>query len=354
MKKLLLVILLSSNVNAANTSNNDPLYYIDGLNYFDDLQMQDVYNNYNSVINTNAKVLVLDNGYQVNHEDAGHTNSSLISQAEQHGTLVAGLIYAKIGNEKGYRGLVAPTVADFKKYADGCKSLTKRSKGRALCKKNALHEQIQGFDIINLSQHLSEWSYQSYRLQSSDPSYSEYQSNWFPTHLEHMKLFRDVMNDNSNKLFILAAGNNSIPALYENGAIHVDNYRMNQLSNVIVVGAYNGSSGNEYLKYDYGSGIDLIARTGISGPTYTKNSTGGYSLNNSENGTSFSAPQVTGVAAMMFDVCSKMQGYSISSIKSSMENANFDTLTKTHGSKTYNYKILNAYKAVKKAHDICN
>lgn len=57
MKKLLFVTLLSTQVFASNTSNPDTLYDTSGLNYFNDLQMQDVYNNYNSVISSSAKYL---------------------------------------------------------------------------------------------------------------------------------------------------------------------------------------------------------------------------------------------------------------------------------------------------------
>ncbi len=356
---ILVLIFVQFNTLANNTSLPDLLYDNKQLNYFQELMMDDIYLDYNHVIKTDAKILVIDSGYDSKHEDSG-LNIGYI-KPHYHGTSVAGIIFSQIGNSKGYRGLVEPKQANFRRYTyNKCKKLPYDESDIKFteCKISIIESTIKnGSDIVNLSFLLSPWTYRKYYLSNSNSTLKDYQENWFPFHLKHMQLYRELFMKYPNKLFVIAVGNLGVPAIYQNGAIHLKYNKMSKsntvysnMANVITAGSYILNGNNRYRYHDYGIGIDFLALTKISGMTHKENYDSSYITDDSLSGTSYGAPQVTGVAAMIFDTCSKMQGNNITSIKMVMNNSGFDTITQD--GKTY--KILNAYKAVKKATEICN
>lgn len=344
----------------ANIFGEDPYYSTkkDNIAYFDDLEMKNIYNYYPNVTKTDAKILILDTAFYPNHQDygingdAGHVkyyHQHKSGEKTSHGTSVAGIIGSKIGNNIGYRGLIQSNTIHKGSFVKSCKS--KIEEDQDDCYSEFIDYLInkEQYDIINISQLLGYYNYGKYIQRVNNPSLSDYIENEFDLHLSSIQYYRNVFSKYPNKLFIIGAGNSDIGSVYENGAIHVDsNKRFRPLANVIIAGAYQVKNSTKTLTQNSGLGIDFIANEEMSVAEYHPTNTNYY--RDGVTGTSLTAPQVTSVAAMVYDTCSKMQGNNITSIKMIMNQSGFDTITKD--GKTY--KILNAYKAVKKATEVCN
>jgi subtilisin family serine protease len=192
-----------------------------------------------------------------------------------HGTLVAGVAAATGNNRRGVAGI------DWNARVMSVKVLdcgTPRNAGNPTGKMFDVARGIQyavqmGADIINLSL-------------ASAPTDPVADSPALRNAIEQA-LARGV-------LIVAAAGNNGAgpnpspgyPAAYT------------QYANVVAVGASNNDEANTwYSRSAYGPAIDLAAPgVGITGPT---RSDLGPSIYGSENGTSFSAPLVAGMFALM-------------------------------------------------------
>lgn len=360
---VLLTVIFQKNTAIAGQANifgEDPYYSTkkDNIPYFDDLEMEKIYTYYPNVTKTDAKILILDSAFYPDHQDYGingeagpvkyyHKHKS--GKKTSHGTSVAGVIASKIGNNIGYRGLIESNTIHKGSFIKSCKS--KIEEDQDDCHSEFIDYLIkkEQYDIINISQLLGYYNYGKYVQRVDNHSLSDYIESESDLHLTTIQYYRNIFSKYPNKLFIIGAGNSKISSVYENGAIHFDSKnRYRPLANVIIAGAYQVKNRVKKLTRDYGLGIDFIANEKMSIAEYHPTDSNYY--DDGISGTSLTTPQVTSVAAMIFDTCSKMQGNNITSIKMVMNNSEFDTITQD--GKTY--KILNAYKAVKKATEICN
>ena len=359
---VLLTIIFQKNTAFAGQANifgEDPYYSTkkDNIPYFNDLEMEKIYNYYPNVTKTTAKILILDGAFYPDHQDYGINGEvdpvryyrTHNGKKTSHGTSVAGVIASKIGNNIGYRGLIESNTIHKGSFTKYCKSDIGEDQDKCRAKFIDYFINKDKYNIINISQLLGYYNYGKYVQRVDNPSLSDYIESESDLHLTTIQYYRNIFSKYPNKLFIIGAGNSKISSVYENGAIHFDSKnRYRPLANVIIAGAYQVKNRVKTLTQDYGLGIDFIANEKMSIADYHPTNTNYYV--DGASGTSITTPQVTGVAAMIFDTCSKMQGNNITSIKMVMNNSGFDTITQD--GKTY--KILNAYKAVKKATEICN
>ena len=256
---------------------------------------------------TTIKVAVIDNGFDCTHEDIGYGNdnyrnidptlgydyyqmSNTSMTINDHGTRVAGIISAKTNNGTGIAGVAGGFGGSGVKILPFCVTNGTESGINMGYVDDAICLAVNnGAKVINMS------------LGSSDTNLSH-----------HADIVAAIDYAYSHGVTLVAATGNSynpylfFPACY---------------SKVIAVGAMN----QDYHKRpssNYGDGLDLIAPgDGI----YSTKKNNGY---NSDSGTSFAAPQVAGVAALMLSVnptltpsqirsklrstCTKLSGYSYS------------------------------------------
>lgn len=122
-------------------------------------------------------------------------------------------------------------------------------------------------------------------------------------------------------------------------------------SDIITVGAVNSSNSRATFS-SYGDALDVVA-PGVN--IYSTTHTGGY---DSESGTSFAAPHVSGIAALMLSVNPNLTQKDVSTIIEStaqkvLPNTYTYTTTSAHPNGAWNsemgYGLVNAYAAVRKA-----
>ena len=144
---------------------------------------------------------------------------------------------------------------------------------------------------------------------------------------------------NYSGLFVSAAGNARID-FNENTNLFP---ACANADNLIVVGALN-KNGNIWDHSNYGNKVDIYAPgADIISTIPVNNEQAGYK---SMSGTSMAAPHVTGVAALMLSVNSRLTGRDMKKII--LNNCDTITITLPNG-KSQTVKKLNAYKAVKAA-----
>ena len=224
--------------------------------------------------NSNIKIAVIDTGIYAGHQDLGYGNQNYshvdtlnswdyirnvayMIPRYYHGTAVAGIIGAKTNNEVGIAGIVG---------GDACKGTTLLS----LCigESNDINDEVigdaiidavdKGSKIINLSIATSETTEIN---EAIEYAYT------------------------NGVLVVCAAGNNS----WHGVDFPASNNR------TIAIGGTTQSNDRVYDS-SYGTGLDFVA-PGVNIYTATLGDT--YS---SFNGTSFAAPQVTGVIALMLAI----------------------------------------------------
>lgn len=232
--------------------------------------------------NPSVSIGVFDSGFYFEFDDLKNQISKGTTSIGNHGTLVSGIIAAEKDNGIGYTGIVNP------KHIYG---LNLKDKKNWSDRKDYVIKLCPLFDVINISQNLSQKSY----LHTGD-NYDE------ELHLRIMREWRSIFFSKScsDTTFVLSAGNSDVDAKKENGGVHyVKNYSLGEfeyrpLDNVIVVGSIQGDE----ITQNYGESVDIYAPENVGGPKkVTSSGTSIYSIEN--NGTSFSAPQVTGTIALI-------------------------------------------------------
>ena len=270
-----------------------------------------------------VRVAVLDLEIDWNHQDIGmgndgyknidntlgynyKENTSLAVSPEEHGTLVAGIIGAKTNNMTGIAGISGGNGGQgvtIIPYGVGS-SLGSPYIDMSVVDDAILDAVDKGAKVINMS------------LGST--------SSYYPD------IDAAILYAHNHGVTLVAASGNDYSSAIRYPASH---------SKVIAVGASDNTNHRASFS-SYGTGLDLVA-PGVD--IYSTTLNNGY---DSESGTSFSAPQVSGVAALMLSLNPTLAPDSIRSILRS-------TCTKISGY-SYNsgwnnetgYGLLNAYAAV--------
>lgn len=273
----------------------------------------------------NIKVAVIDNGFDCTHEDIGYGNDSyrnidptlgydyyLMSSTSMtennHGTQVAGIISAKTNNGTGIAGVAGGfggsgvTILPIC-VTDGTTSgVDFGSVDDAICLAVS-----NGAKVINMSfgSYDTDLSHHTDIIDAIDYAYS------------HGVTLVSVTHNTYNSYVYF-------PACY---------------SKVIAVGAMNQN--NQKCDFsNYGNGIDLVAP---GEDIYSSKKNNGYDY---DDGTSFAAPQVAGVVALMLSVNPTLTP---SQITSTLQNTctKLSSYSYSNGWNSFvGYGLLNAYDAV--------
>ena len=232
-----------------------------------------------------VKVGVIDSGIYGNHPDLSSNIDSLLSvnccnepitietnptDYYGHGTGVAGVIGAKGYNAQGIAGAIWNLKLISLKVLDGDNNYDESAISSVI--RAISYATVNNIDILNYS---SGWVHNE---NNSEPLLNPL----------------EVVISNYPGLFVCAAGNSHIDIGIDGNRVFPANYH---LSNMIVVGAsnqYNNSCYSQEWGSNYSQNIVDIFAPGES--IKTTNDNGGYS---SVSGTSFAAPYVTGVAALI-------------------------------------------------------
>jgi hypothetical protein len=338
MKKILLATLLltQSNLSFAESNEGSNEYnFNDGNNkYMHTIGFDSKTSNYTVLSkypyyhnNTTVMVGIFDSGYFFNHEDLKNRLTSGTSREDMHGTLVAGIIGAEKDNNLGYTGIIKPKKMYGMSYYHKSSAGDRRLYIKSLC---------SFFDVINISQTLSKTSYRVTKSKYDDES-----------HLSIMNKWRDIFvsPECMNTLFVISGGNSKVDSRKENGGLQYlkteEGYKHIPASNIIITGAIQGNE----ITQNYGESIDIYAPEKIGGPSEV---IAGISLyTDSETGSSITAPQVTGVAAMIQREIKRNPGR-LKEYLTTKPNLTMISKVKGSSTATTSRPILNAFKIVEK------
>jgi hypothetical protein len=338
MKKILLATLLltQSNLSLAesNEGSNEYTFNHGNNEYMHTIGFDSKTSNYTVLNkypyyhhNTTVMVGIFDSGYYFNHEDLTNTLTSGTSREDMHGTLVAGIIGAEKDNNLGYTGIIKPKKMYGMSYYHKPSSNDKRSYVKSLC---------SYFDVINISQTLSRTAYRVSRSNYNDE-----------IHLISMNKWRDIFLSPEciNTTFVISGGNSKVDARKENGGlqyIKVNNqYIYSSAPNIIITGAIQGNE----ITQNYGESIDIYAPENIGGPSIVSNGISLYTK--SATGSSITAPQVTGAAAMIQREIKNNPGR-LKEYLTTKVNLTMISKVKGLSTATTSRPVLNIYKIVEK------
>lgn len=265
-----------------------------------------------------VKVAIIDSGINADHPDIGFgadnytninqqmgwdyfNNTSYSMPKHHHGTAVAGIIGAKTNNSIGISGITGGNNSSGVTMISYCVTDSDVVYGSFV--DDAILDAVdKGAKIINISMGVAETSALNAAIQ-------------------------EAYNNNVN--IICATGNDTLsslpyPACHEKtiavGAISIDNHRR--------------------YSSNYGIGLDIVAPgdliycTNMNNYTYT-------------GGTSFSAPQVSGVVALMLSVNPYLSPLQIKNIiNNTAEKLSAYTYDNNGWNQEVGYGVLDAYKAV--------
>ena len=272
---------------------------------------------------SNIKVAIIDTGVEASHSDLGYTVSdgytqidtsngvnyttvpnAHISPVYYHGTFVAGILGAKTNNVTGIAGVCGGNHSKGVTIIPYCvgnsQSFTTYSVDDAI-----LDAVDKGVKVINISLKL--------------PYSTDVDLAIEDAYANNVTIVCSSGNDNSSAISFPASHTKTIAV----GAIKLNNHRAD-FSN-------------------YGTGLDLVA------PGKDIYSTTLYNGYDTDSGTSFAAPQVAGVAALMLSVNPSLTPSKIrSKLRSSCTKLSDYTYTNGWNSEV-GYGLLNAYRAVRVA-----
>ena len=298
MKNWMYMLILSMFVNCGNENKNviNPLQYSQWSLYFNEEFYKEYDIDYNASIHhkkdlkkytgKNIKIVIIDDGLDITHEDLKNaisdtwdltTKTNDVSHTfsnEYHGTAVTGII-ASQSNKIGIRGLAPNSEIIFLKH----KQNMSNSETIELLNKALSYNP----DIINCS-----WG--TYHVSQSVKE----------------KIQDMAINGRNGKgiIFVWAAGNNQVDISTDESGIE----------EVIAVGATNKNNELAYLN-NYGEGLDILAPSGdyeLGITTLDVMGDNGIGIINSNyilstnkitfDGTSASAPIITGIVAIMLEL----------------------------------------------------
>ena len=271
-------------------------------------------------------VAVVDNGVYANHEDLplhnvsynAHSGENTSGLYGDHGTLVAGVIGATTNNSKGISGVASGVkimpisicyTADGQRLGIAASTSTKFANAIRFAANN-------GAKVINNSWHFS----------TSSPI-SEINNAITYAH-------------SKGCVVVFASGNNS-------GA--VSQPAAGAPSATLVAGSIK-QDGHKASYSNYGSSLDLVAP---GNDIWTTTWTGGY---RSASGTSFAAPHVSGIAALIWARNPGLQAWRVRDIieqsvqkVGSNEYGSVDTRLNGSWNQFFGYGLVNAYAAASAA-----
>lgn len=248
-----------------NDTRRSEQWYLDSINAFTAWNI--------TMGSSNVIVAILDSGTEWTHQDIGNgtdgysnidatlgwnyiTNNNNVITTNDHGTRVAGIVGAKTNNSRGIAGISGGNGASGVRMIPMCVGVAGPS--TAIIDDAIIDAVDNGARVIQLSLEVGE------------------------TPDINAAIAYAMQN---NVVIVCAAGNdpnnNGLPVTYP--ASHAD---------VIAVGAINQSNQRANFS-NYGTNLDVVA-PGVSILSTTLNNN--Y---NSEDGTSFAAPQVAGIAALI-------------------------------------------------------
>lgn len=236
---------------------------------------------------------VVDHGFFSNPDvDVNATHSELLDRfpiADDHGGEVASVAAARAGNGIGIAGM-APYV-DLRRYEGGADATGQASASQldAISVANALDRAARdGAKVINLS-----WGIPWERLRGNGYVPRSHADSMISVSV--LAPFRRTVfqleKDGIHPLYVIAAGQNSANDFFSGVAILKDNWP----GNVLVVGGVELKSG-EIVDWSHSNrGL----RTTVLAPAVNVGVISSSGLNTTENGTSFAAPLVSGLAALV-------------------------------------------------------
>lgn len=298
--------------------------------------------------NNDFTIGVCDSGnYDKNHEDLGGVFQEIVHSRnrvtnKEHGTMVSGVIGAVPNNHKGISGLNWKTkiVATMNNYRN-LKSLSDKSSVK----------------LINNS-----WGLNWKNFYDFDPNDAKKQKKRKIYAYKYTRDERKLCKAYPNKLFIWSTGNgvdrhrgyntttHGVDGVYAQPAMHYpSNGVLKKLDNVLTVSALRPDGRLTYYS-NYGESTDIAAPTRIK-------STKIHSKYGMFNGTSASAPIVTGVASLVYAVnpsfsASDVKKILIQSATSFVKERYINPNSRRTEQLKYEIPILDAQKAIEMAQRI--
>lgn len=295
---------------------------------------------------------IIDGDFDTSHSDLASFRIRLLSNTGtsstkylNHGTRVLGILAAKPFNGIGLTGMALEPVV----YAYPVK-VSEGSSNRAEWKSVLQTMLVANCKVINVSMggtnidinQLSDANYYKKLLKQSEKD-GEIFDAFFDKLIKKNKKYGDF-------LIVQAAGNDSANASLNGLFVMCQKYE----DRILVVGNANINSDGDYYLFresNYGPRVDIVA----PGTSIVSTIPGGY---NTDMGTSFSAPFVSGTAALCYAINPDLTG---SECKEIIIDSAQDIVPDTNSltwdphlsrNETNTYKMLNAQAAVEMAGDI--
>ncbi len=282
----------------------------------------------------NIKIGIVDSGFDNEHEDL---NISVINEnvAENHGTLVAGIIGAIDNNTKGVTGIVWNK--ELYTYALNDINLDDAAKSieRLLLNECKIVNISMGFNIKDYDvNEVGAWTIEQIVKWKENPEIGDF-------------------------IIVQSAGNESSDSIYcglcasvteEAMKIYCNNYGSKYsyediMQHIMIVGAVDKPM-QHYNMSDFSNYGSHVSITAPGRDIFSTIVMGGKDGNyGADKGTSFAAPIVTGVVALVWSI---NENFSASEVKDIVCNYTNKTAT-GYGNDTRKYPIVNAYLAVKEA-----
>ena len=317
------------------------------------------YNSYYS----NIKIGVIDNGFDIGHEDLKNVikSVSLNNDSQGHGTHVSGIIGAEANNNKGITGIVwncsilasdweLNTVQKIADFFDGqnWSTTTQILGGVSVLVK-------EGAKIVNISAGQS-GSMKGTTRSKAEIDYQGYNASMYLCALlskgYDFVVVQSAGNGNESGMSVDTVNNGLFCSVNEANCVHYGGISTKDIiDRIIVVGAAERDSDNKYTQCSFsnaGNRVDICA----PGKDIYSTVPGGWSGKyESLDGTSMAAPIVTGVAALVWAANPKLKGDEVKGIVCCKEYTKYDVSDSTSSKHPLvnTYRMVNASLAVQAA-----
>ena len=306
------------------------------------------YNSYFSKI----KIGVIDNGFDVGHEDLKNIISSVSAgnDNQKHGTHVAGIIGAEANNKKGITGIVW----NCELLTKDCKLNQKQEKDGQYKNWDTMNRILgytsllihDGAKVVNLSLGLempsNTTAFSQKRLDEHGRRASAYLYALRQQGYDFV-IVQAAGNGNEAGVSVDSINNGLFCSINKNNCVCSETITANSIiDRIIVVGAAQNGQNNNYTQCSFsnaGSRVDICA----PGENVYSTVPGGWSGEyDYDTGTSMAAPIVTGVAALVWSANPKLTGYEVKGIVCSKEYTKYDVGDNT----TSDHPLVNSYRMV--------
>jgi hypothetical protein len=293
---------------------------------------------------------VMDCGFFKDHSDLINRIESSLSYREcAHGTESAGVIVAEANDNSNSTGINWQSKAILANYGkDGefgadstISSIRTMNSYRLLVNNSKIRVINNSWGPISQCDRDSQGNNIFSNCPTTSQSYAGYDG------------LRPIIEDSTNILHVFSAGNDGRNADTQNGVVHLIKtggvYSLNKLPHVLVVAAI-GQDGKLVNYSNYGDTIDIAAPTEFQAPY---DGTGATSrMNLKFDGTSASAPVISGVASLILSVNPKLTASEVKNILITTSDRFATQRYTSTGSVEYlstPIPIVNAEKAVRAA-----